>query len=285
MHAPPVLTAERIDAMLSVMAEVCLESVVEAGQRQKAAEDFEAFERSGRTLQRACRNLRQTIAMKQRFDREEARKVDDARKAADGVRIQAERTKRDAVGAKRARVLRHFERVVWDEYEGDEAHDWLEDLDGRLTDLSEDPDFLETPFETLIQRLADDIGLGEDRTDEPPPGQAQVALDPGREAPQASSPNRRERRDGAARAETSASSAKTSAFSAVESDGSTAADTSQLTRKTPAPAPAEPAEPAPPSVGPPQPPDPPPEPPPKPYLPPWEQLKPGQIMPGGGTGW
>ncbi|HEY0647334.1 hypothetical protein, partial [Phenylobacterium sp.] len=70
MTAPPVLTAERIDAMLSVMAEVCLESVVEAGQRQKAAEDFEAFERSGRTLQRACRNLRQTIAMKQRFDRE-----------------------------------------------------------------------------------------------------------------------------------------------------------------------------------------------------------------------
>ena len=173
MTAPPVLTAERIDAMLSVMAEVCLESVVEAGQRQKAAEDFEAFERAGRTLQRACRNLRQTIAMKQRFDREEARPADDARKRAEGVRAEAERTRRDAVGVKRGRVLRHFERVLWDEYEDDEAHDWFDDVEGRLTDLSEDPDFLETPVETLIQRLADDIGLGEEpeaaADDVPPP--------------------------------------------------------------------------------------------------------------------
>jgi hypothetical protein len=46
VQAVSVLIAERIDAVLSVMAEVCLESVVEAGQRQKAAEDFEAFEHS-----------------------------------------------------------------------------------------------------------------------------------------------------------------------------------------------------------------------------------------------
>ena len=76
MEAPPVLTPERIDAMLSIMAEVCLESVVGAGQRQKAAADFEDFERCGRSLQRACRNLRQTIAMKQRHDREQERRAE-----------------------------------------------------------------------------------------------------------------------------------------------------------------------------------------------------------------
>jgi hypothetical protein len=172
MTAPPVLTAERIDAMLSVMAEVCLESVVEAGQRQKAAEDFEAFERAGRTLQRACRNLRQTIAMKQRFDREEARKADDARKRAEGVRAETERTRRDAVARQHTRVRRHFERILWDEYDDDDAQELFEDVDRRLTELADEPDFLETPTETLILRLAEEIGLGEEPeadADDPPP--------------------------------------------------------------------------------------------------------------------
>ncbi|HEY0647614.1 hypothetical protein, partial [Phenylobacterium sp.] len=154
--APPVLTAERIDAMLSVMAEVCLESVVEAGRRQKAAEDFEAFERSGRTLQRACRNLRQTIAMKQRFDREEARK------AAESARRGAEQAREVAVARRRARVQAHFSQVLWNEYEGEDAEGLFDDVGMRLRDLSFDDDFLETPVETLIQRLSDEIGLGED---------------------------------------------------------------------------------------------------------------------------
>jgi hypothetical protein len=163
---PPVLTPERIDAMLSIMAEVCLESVVEAGQRQKAAADDEAFERAGRALQGACRNLRQTIAMKQRFDREEAAKAEMARKAAEGVRAEAEREHRSAVDRHHTRVRRHFERVLWNEYEPTDAQELFEDLDDRLTDLAEQPGFLDTPTETLIQRLADDIGLN-DEPDEP----------------------------------------------------------------------------------------------------------------------
>ena len=83
--------------MLSIMAEVCLEGVVEAGQRQKAAEDFEAFERGGRTLQWACRNLRQTIAMKQRHDREQERQADDGRKRAEVARKDAQRAHAEAV--------------------------------------------------------------------------------------------------------------------------------------------------------------------------------------------
>jgi len=171
MTAPPVLTAERIDAMLSVMAEVCLESVVEAGQRQKTAADFEAFERSGRSLQRACRNLRQTIAMKQRHDREEAHKADAARQRVETDRKDADRRRRYAVGQKRAAVQAHFDRILWDEYEQDDALQLGDDVEDRLADLAEDPDFLETPVETLIQRLADEIGLGEApeaAADEPP---------------------------------------------------------------------------------------------------------------------
>ena len=113
MDAPPVLTPERIDAMLSIMAEVCLDSVVEAGQRQKTADDLEAFDRGGRTLQRACRNLRQTIAMKQRHDREQERKAEDVRRVAQDVRKDAERVREEAITLRRAQVRRHFDRVLW----------------------------------------------------------------------------------------------------------------------------------------------------------------------------
>ena len=250
MQAPPVLTAERIDAMLSIMAEVCLESVVEAGQRQKAAEDFEAFERSGRTLQRACRNLRQTIAMKQRHDREEAKKADDARKAAEGVRVQAERSRRDAVGVKRNRVLRHFERVLWDEHEDEAAHEWFEAVDGCLDDLAEDPNFLETPVETLIQRLADDIGLGEEEleaaADRVPPPPNDPPTSPASSAPPDLPPDPEPR-------------------PAVSADPPAETLISE-------------------AQAPPQPPDPPPEPLSEPYVPPWERLAAGERMPGG-SGW
>ena len=235
MDAPPVLTAERIDAMLSVMAEVCLESVVEGGRRQRAAEDFEAFERSGRTLQRACRNLRQTIAMKQRHDREEARKACDARKLADGVRRDVEQVREIAVARRRAQVQAHFSRVLWNEYEACDAGELFDDVGMRLRDLSFADDFLETPVETLIRRLADDIGLGE----KPQAAAADDAPPPPVDPP------------------------------------------SPLAVSAPQDPPPDP-EPEPPEVL--AEPEPPPDPPPKPYLPPWEQLKPGQRMPGG-SGW
>ena len=53
----------------------------------------------------------------------------------------------------------------------------------------------------------------------------------------------------------------------------------------PEPPPAEPPPPDPPLPDPPPPDPPPPEAWPKPDVPPWEKLRPGQIMPGGGTGW
>ena len=250
MTAPPVLTAERIDAMLSVMAEVCLESVVEAGQRQKAAEDFEAFERCGRTMQRACRNLRQTIALKQRFDREEARKADDARRMADAIRTEAERERRSAVARQETRVRRHFERVLWDEYDDDEAQALFDDMDERLCDLLDEPYFLDTPAETLIRRLADQLGLGDRRKHKPsrkPPAAAKTATKPVPVKPQTAQP------------------------AAAPPDSPEPPESSD---------PSEPPEPA--QATPPEPP--PPEPWPEPYIPPWERLRPGECMPGG-TGW
>jgi hypothetical protein len=260
MSAPAVLTAERIDAMLSVMAEVCFESMVEAGQRQKAAEDLEAFDRGGRALQRACRNLRQTIAMKQRHDREAARTADAARRAAESAREADRREHRRAVERRSAQVRRHFERVLWDEYETDEALELFDEVDARLADLADAPDFLATPPEILIRRLADDVGVGEPR--------APAEAVPPRPAPGAIAPP----------APRAAPAARPAAAPA---------------RATPPPQPPqaeaaqpEPLQPQPPPPQAPPPQPPPPEPPdPPPYVPPWEKLRPGQVMPGGGTGW
>jgi len=294
MDAPPVLTPERIDAMLSIMAEVCLEGVVDAGQRQKTADDPEAFERGGRTLQRACRNLRQTIAMKQRHDREQARKAEDGRKLATAERQQAQHARDGAVAHKQARVQRHFERLLWDEYEDDDAQERFEDLDERLDDLADEPDFLDTPTEILIQRLADEIGLGGEPADDPPeppppppprgrrddPGvsaNSQIPtqppknpLVPAQAGTQADPPPGPAVRTSAwvpAGAGTSGDGAGVgaSAHQAQTPSGGTSAPDSD------GPAAAPPS-------------GPPPDPLPEPYVPPWEQLRPGQIMPGG-TGW
>ena len=254
MDAPPVLTPERIDAMLSIMAEVCLGSVVEAGQRQKAAPDDEAFERSGRALNQSCRNLRQTIALKQRFDREEAAKAREAHAAAEADRKAAERDRHARVEFKRKRVRRHLENLVWDEYDDEEAEALCEDVDQRLSDLAHEDDFLDTPIEALIARLADDIGLNDEPEPEPPFAEAAPEEEP--------SPPCGERvGSGGVGSEPEGSHPHPRPLPAMGSG-----------ERGPEPVVAQ--------AAPPRPPDPPPQ----PYIPPWERLRPGQRMPGG-SGW
>ena len=161
MHpAAPVLTPERIDAMLSGIAEVCFAGVTEAGDRLKAAPDVEAFERASRALQTVCRNLRQTIALKQRFDREQISLALEQRREAEVQRKEVQHIHRDTVGRHHDRVRSHFADLLWNEYEEDDAQEIFERLDERLGDLSEDGAFLETPVETLIARLSEEFGVG-----------------------------------------------------------------------------------------------------------------------------
>ena len=259
MSPPPVLTPERIDAMLSIMAEVCLGSVVEAGQRQKAAPDDEAFERSGRALNQACRNLRQTIALKQRFDREETAKAREAHAAAEADRKAAERDRHVKVELKRKRVRHHVHGLVWDEYDDEEAEALCEDVDQRLSDLAHEDDFLDTPIEDLITRLADDIGLNDEPEPEPEPAEAAPANEPS--PPEEPSPPCGERVG--------------SGDVSSEPEGSHPQPRPLAARGRADPVP----EPAVAQAAPPRPPDPP-----QPYIPPWERLRPGQRMPGG-SGW
>ena len=176
--APAVLTPERIDAMLAAVAEVCMEGVTEAGVWIKAAADVEAFERASRALQTHCRNLRQTIAMKQRFDREQITAKAEAGRAAEEDRKEVAKSHKAAVGRHYWRARSHLSELVWNEYEEDDAQEVFNDLDQCLSELSkEDPDaFLQTPFEALIARFSEDFSIGAFKSEpepesesEPPP--------------------------------------------------------------------------------------------------------------------
>ena len=166
---PPVLTPERIDAMLSRMAEICMGAVEEAGVRLKSAPDGEAFERGGRTLNSACRNLRQSIALKLRFDREQAALAAEQRQVAEAQRLEAKKLRDVAVAKRREQVRDRFRDLLWDEYEY-ENDDALEMLDGasyRFDLLAEeDPDLLDIPLETLVAKIADILGMNDDYSED-----------------------------------------------------------------------------------------------------------------------
>jgi hypothetical protein len=247
-----------MNAMLARAAEACMEGMEEARAQMSAAEDAVAFERATRAFTSLCRNVRQVVAMKQRFDREQVTLEAARRGEAEAQsRVARERWKRDAQ-LQRERVRQHFERAIWDAYEPDEAEDLFEDLDDRLDDLSRHADFLDTGPDDLIQRLTAEFGIGEAR-------------------------------DACAERASPDAAAPAPAHAPAMAPGAPP-EPAALAQPEPSEAPSSEADPplqaAPPDAPPERPPERPPEPPPDPpYIPPWEKLRPGQWMPGGGTGW
>lgn len=112
----------------------------------------------------------------------------EQRREAEDEFKETQRVRDAAVGRRRAKVREHFEGVLWDEYESDEAEELLDGVDHQLDDLvADDPDFLDIPVETLILRVADQLGLldkgdAPDDENEPKDGEAQD------EAPEAVTP-------------------------------------------------------------------------------------------------
>ncbi|MBL8771506.1 MAG: hypothetical protein JNK30_09000 [Phenylobacterium sp.] len=181
-------------------------------------QDIEGFERCGRTANAFARTVGQVVLLKQRFDREQAEAAAGARREAEAAEVRARKADEAAREHHRKRVDNRLARLVWGRFGQVEALDVWEDLEPRLAELAHDDDFLATPVEALVQRLADEFDLH----DQP---------------------------DGDDDADTH--------------DAAYPADVGDF-----GPVPEAAPEP------PPRPPDPPPE----PYIPPWEKLRPGQIM-------
>ena len=159
---PPTLTPERIDAMLSGLAEVCFAGVIAAGDRMQAAFEPEPFERAARALQSLSRNLRQTIAMKHRFDRHQAGVAARAADAAQVAQIAEAEATRDALARHTDHARDRLGDLIWDEHEEDEAQALYDEVDEHLDAFGEkDPErFLQTSLDDLVAEVSEAYAIG-----------------------------------------------------------------------------------------------------------------------------
>ncbi len=149
----PDISDEQILARLAARDLAAAERVHD---RLMAAEETGEIAELGRTYQRFARSLRQTLALKARFRREqeqaarEAAAPQEARPPTSGL-AAARR-----VGEVRAAVV----RVVWDEAEDEDAReDYTEELDDLLQAASERTDFCDEPLDDHVARTCLRLGL------------------------------------------------------------------------------------------------------------------------------
>lgn len=187
---------DRAGAVLAELAEMDLAAARKAHGALMAAEGAEEIDRLGRAYQRLARSTRQSLALAQRFAREdrlEARQA--AREAAQAERDDARaggrlNPSRDpAVAARKAEVREVVTRLVWDEAERSEVAGLLDELEFYLEIESHERRFLEDPTPRIAARLCADLDLelrpadfGPDTTS-PPPGAPPAGGAPSSDAP------------------------------------------------------------------------------------------------------
>jgi hypothetical protein len=144
--------AERHAAVLAELAELGLGVARRLAELTLTAETPKEAADLGVAFHRVSRSVRQTLALDAKLARDHLRLGAEAREEAQADRrVRLERRK--------GQVWKTLENAVWNEYEGDEVEDLLQDLDARLTaDLTAD-DFDAEPVEAHIARLRADIGL------------------------------------------------------------------------------------------------------------------------------
>jgi hypothetical protein len=167
-------TPSREEEMLARLAELDLAAAEKAHAKLMAAEDASEITELGRTYQRMSRSLRQTLALKAKLarERESAAANRPPRREAplehEGLRfvsLQHRARIGEAFAAARPYVER--ERPDYNEFDDIEVYE-------VLLDLAEEPDFLDTPIETLVARVLEamcDIPPGSP-TSGPHPGRA-----------------------------------------------------------------------------------------------------------------
>jgi hypothetical protein len=163
----------RAEAMLGELAELALMVAKDLAVRVRECEDADQAVALANAFQKTSRVLRLTLALDLKLDRDAARAVREAE------RVEAEKTEAaravyapsparapTAVEARKARVGKLLNRLIWNESEGDtEEFDILrEDLSARLDEAALSADFETLPIETLARRVIADMDLSGDLT-------------------------------------------------------------------------------------------------------------------------
>ena len=171
----------RVEAMLGELAELSLMVAKELATRLRESEDTNETVALAGAFQKASRDVRLTLALDLKLDRDAARDAREAETAeataTDQRQAEATRFPPGPLEARKTRVSALVKRLVWNECEGDsEEYEVLfGDLTARLDEAALSDDFEVLPIETLAQRVIADMGLYGELTlslCEPPPGDA-----------------------------------------------------------------------------------------------------------------
>ena len=154
--------AEKVQRILGELTELGLTLARDLHARALAAEGAQEAQALGLAFQRVSRSVRQSLALEAKMQRD-AKLA--AREAWIGERQAEERARQAHVTGlwnHKGRVHVAMRRLIWAEAEGDddEIETLEEDLSARLDEAALDEDFLKTPVEALVARLAAEMELG-----------------------------------------------------------------------------------------------------------------------------
>lgn len=151
MQAPADM-AERHGRILTELADLGLELARDLQGRARAASGEAAAGELARAFHNVARSVRQTLALEARLER-------DRKLAAREAAHEAARERIDRVQKRRGQVRDAVARLIWTEYEGEEAEDLVDEAESLAFALSYEDDFLEAPIEASIARIREALGL------------------------------------------------------------------------------------------------------------------------------
>jgi hypothetical protein len=151
MKAPADM-AERHGRILTELADLGLELARDLQVRARAASSETAAGDLARAFHNVARSVRQTLALEARLER-------DRKLAAREAAQEAARERIDRVQKRRGQVRDAVARLIWTEYEGEEAEDLADEAESLAFALSYEDDFLEAPIEASIARIREALGL------------------------------------------------------------------------------------------------------------------------------
>ena len=151
--------------MLGELAELGLMVAKELATRLRESEDVDQTVALAGAFQKVSRVVRLTLALDFKLDRDAARDARDAEKAEAAATEQRQAampaTAATPVEARKARVSKLLNRLIWNECEGDsEEYEILADeLSARLDEAALSAEFETLPIEDLARRVIADMGL------------------------------------------------------------------------------------------------------------------------------